>query len=82
MRKSHKFRNFCEKLEATDMLEACDAGVLTALALAEQNNGKLYILHVLEFSSTNYRQYVKHVKTGVFYEYYREEEESCVPKRS
>jgi len=49
---------------ATDMLEACDAAVLTALQLAEQNKAKLYILHVLESASTIYRQFVRHFKTG------------------
>jgi nucleotide-binding universal stress UspA family protein len=55
---------FNKILVATDMLEACDAAVLAALELAEKNNGKLYILHVLESASTIYRQFVKHFKTG------------------
>ena len=55
---------FHKILVATDMLEACDAAVLTALQLAEQSKGKLYILHVLESASTIYRQFVKHFKTG------------------
>jgi nucleotide-binding universal stress UspA family protein len=55
---------FKKLLVATDMLEACDAAVLTALELAKQNNGKLQILHVLESSSTIYRNFVKHFRTG------------------
>ena len=55
---------FKKILVATDMLEACDAAVLTALEIAKQNNGKFYILHVLESASTIYRQFVKHFKTG------------------
>lgn len=52
-------------LTATDLLEACDAAVLTALEIAKQNKAKLYILHVLESSySGKYRQFVKHFKTG------------------
>jgi hypothetical protein len=55
------------------MLEACDAAVLTALEPAEQSDAKSYIVHVLESASSIYRQFVKHFKTGVFYEYYRED---------
>lgn len=55
---------FNKVLVATGMLETCDAAVLTALEIAKQNNEKLQILHVLESSSTIYRNYVKHFKTG------------------
>lgn len=55
---------FKKVLVATDMLEACDAAVLTALEIAKQNNGELYILHVLESTSTIYRHFAKHFKTG------------------
>ena len=59
-----KLKMFKKVLVATDMLEACDAAVLTALEIAKQNNGEFYILHVLESASTIYRQFVKHFKTG------------------
>jgi nucleotide-binding universal stress UspA family protein len=55
---------FNKVLVATDLLEACDAAVLTTLEIAQQNNGEFYILHVLESDSTIYRQFVKHFKTG------------------
>ena len=55
---------FRKILVATDMLEACDAAVLTALEIARQNKGEFYILHVLESGSTIYRQFVKDFKTG------------------
>ena len=55
---------FKNVLVATDMLEACDAAVLTALEIAKQNNGRLQVLHVLESTSTVNRNVVKHFKTG------------------
>jgi nucleotide-binding universal stress UspA family protein len=55
---------FNKVLVATDMLEACDAAVLTGLEIAKQNNGRFYILHALESDSTIYRQFVKNFKTG------------------
>jgi len=52
-------------LVATDLLDACDAPVVTAVKLAEQNNAKLLILHALESPYSGiYRQFVKHFKTG------------------
>jgi len=33
---------------ATDMLTACDAAVIAALEIAQQNKGKLFVIHVLE----------------------------------
>jgi len=51
-------------LAATDKVTVCDAGVLAAASLAEQNHSKLYILHVLESPSGQNRFLVKHYKTG------------------
>ena len=64
---------FHKILVAADMLEDCNAAVLTAPEPTEQSDAKLYILHVLESASTIYRHFVKHFKTGVFYESYRED---------
>jgi len=52
---------------ATDMLEACDAAVITALEIAKRASGKLFILHVLEpiyFHECGPLEYVKNFKTG------------------
>jgi nucleotide-binding universal stress UspA family protein len=46
------------------MLEACDAAVFTALEIAKQNQGELYILHVLESGAIIYRQFAKDFNTG------------------
>jgi len=35
-------------LTATDMLGACDAAVIVALEIAKQNQGKLFVMHILE----------------------------------
>ena len=54
-------------LTATDMLDACDAAVVTALEIAKQNQGKLFVLHVLEpsyFHECGPLETVKHFKTG------------------
>jgi nucleotide-binding universal stress UspA family protein len=54
-------------LTATDMLEACDAAVVTALEIAKQNRGKLFITHVLEpsyFHECGPLESVKNFKTG------------------
>lgn len=52
-------------LVATDLLDACDAPVVTAAKLAEQHEAKLLILHTLESPYSGiYRQYVKHFETG------------------
>ena len=51
-------------LAATDVLTATDTPVLTAAKIAEQNNAKLYILHVLESTSTENRHLIKHFRTG------------------
>jgi nucleotide-binding universal stress UspA family protein len=55
---------FNKILAATDKVTVCDAGVLAAASLAEQNHSKLYILHVLESPSGQNRFLVKHYKTG------------------
>jgi len=54
-------------LTATDMLGACDAAVVTALEIAKQNQGKLFVMHVLElsyFHECGPLESVKHFKTG------------------
>jgi len=54
-------------LTATDMLDACDATVIAALEIAKQNQGKLFILHVLEpsyFHECGPLESIKHFKTG------------------
>jgi len=55
---------FKKILAATDLITACDAPVLTAAKVAEQNQAKLYILHVLESASTENRRLIKHFRTG------------------
>jgi nucleotide-binding universal stress UspA family protein len=54
-------------LTATDMLDACDAVVINSLEIARQNQGKLFVLHVLEpsyFHECGPLESVKHFKTG------------------
>jgi nucleotide-binding universal stress UspA family protein len=54
-------------LTATDMLDACDAAVITALEIAKQNQGKLFVLHVLEpsyFHECGPVETVRDFKTG------------------
>jgi nucleotide-binding universal stress UspA family protein len=54
-------------LTATDMLGACDAAVITALEIAKRNQGKLFVLHVLEpsyFHECGPLESVKNFKTG------------------
>ena len=55
---------FKRLLVATERLDFCDAPVLTALKIAEQNDAQLSILHVLESETTKDRRYVKHFRTG------------------
>jgi nucleotide-binding universal stress UspA family protein len=58
---------FTKILTATDMFEACDAAVITALEIAKQHQGKLSVLHVLEpsyFHECGPLEPVKHFKTG------------------
>jgi len=51
-------------LAASDVLTVMDTTILTAAKIAEQNNSKLYILHVLESTSTENRHLTKHFRTG------------------
>lgn len=55
---------FTNVLAAIDRVTVLDASVLTAARIAEQNNGKLYIIHVLESTSSDNRNLIKHFKTG------------------
>jgi nucleotide-binding universal stress UspA family protein len=55
---------FTNVLAAIDRVTVLDAPVLTAARIAEQNNGKLYIIHVLESTSSDNRNLIKHFKTG------------------
>jgi nucleotide-binding universal stress UspA family protein len=54
-------------LTATDMFEACDAAVVTALEIAKKDQGRLFVLHVLEpsyFHECGPVEVVKDFKTG------------------
>jgi len=54
-------------LTATDMLEACDAAVITALEIAKKDQGKLFVMHVLEpsyFHECGPLESIKDFKTG------------------
>jgi nucleotide-binding universal stress UspA family protein len=54
-------------LTATDLLDACDVAVITALEIAKRENGKLFVLHVLEptyFHECGPLETVKNFKTG------------------
>ena len=55
---------FKRLLVATELVDFCDAPVLTALKIAEQNDAQLSILHVLESETTKDRRFVKHFRTG------------------
>jgi len=55
---------FNRLLSATELVDFCDAPVVTALRIAEQNNAQLSILHVLESDTTSDRLFVKHFRTG------------------
>ncbi len=56
---------FSKVLTATDLLEACDAVVLTALEIAKQNEAQLFIIHVLESKySGHHREFVVDFETG------------------
>ena len=55
---------FKRLLAATEMVDICDAPVLTALKIAEQNDAQLSILHVLESETIKDRRFVKHYRTG------------------
>lgn len=54
-------------LTATDMLEACDAAVVSALEIAKKDQARLFVLHVLEpsyFNECGPLELVKDFKTG------------------
>lgn len=58
---------FEKVLTATDMLDACDAAVVGSLEIAKQNNGKLFLLHVLEpsyFHECGPVETIRDFKTG------------------
>ncbi|CAB1084243.1 hypothetical protein D1AOALGA4SA_11770 [Olavius algarvensis Delta 1 endosymbiont] len=55
---------FKSLLAATELADFCDAPVVTALRIAEQNDAQLSILHVLESETTGDRRFVKHFRTG------------------
>jgi nucleotide-binding universal stress UspA family protein len=55
---------FKRLLVANERVDFCDAPVLTALKIAEQNDAQLSILHVLEFETDKDRRFVKHFRTG------------------
>jgi nucleotide-binding universal stress UspA family protein len=55
---------FTNVLAAIDRITVVDTLVLTAARIAEQNNGKLHIIHVLESASRKNRHLIKHFKTG------------------
>ena len=55
---------FSKILVATDILASVDALVLTAARLARQNDARLYLLHVMESSSTENRRLIRHFETG------------------
>jgi len=58
---------FEKVLTTTDMLDACDAVVVTALEIAKQNQGRLFIIHVVEpsyFNECGPLESVKDFKTG------------------
>jgi nucleotide-binding universal stress UspA family protein len=55
---------FKRLLVATELVDFCDAPVLTALRIAEQNDAQLSILHVLESGTSKDRRSVKHFRTG------------------
>ena len=55
---------FINVLAAIDGITVCDAPVLTAARIAQQNNAKLHIIHVLESASADNRNLIKHFKTG------------------
>ncbi len=51
-------------LVATDMVSTVDAPVLTATRLARKHDAHLYLLHVMESSSTDDRRLIRHFETG------------------
>ncbi|MGD9175016.1 MAG: universal stress protein [Desulfobacterales bacterium] len=55
---------FKKVLAATARPLECDESVLSASLIAQFNNAKLLILHVLESNTSIYRNYVRHYRTG------------------
>lgn len=58
---------FEKVLTATDMLEACDTAVISALEITKKDAGRLHVLHVLEpsyFHECGPLETVKNFKTG------------------
>ena len=55
---------FNKIIVATDMVNVADAPVVTAARLAHRHNAHLYLLHVMESSSTDNRRLVRHFETG------------------
>jgi nucleotide-binding universal stress UspA family protein len=64
MQLKKKGKMFKKLLVATELVDFCDAPVLTALRIAEQNDAQLSILHVLESGTAKERHLVKHFRTG------------------
>ncbi|MBW2013357.1 MAG: universal stress protein [Deltaproteobacteria bacterium] len=55
---------FTNVLAAIDRVTVCDALVMAAARIAEQNRAKLHIIHVMESASRDNRHLIKHFKTG------------------
>ena len=56
---------FSNVLVATDLLDACDAQVYTAINIAKKNRAKVTILHLCESATHGkYRNFIRHFKTG------------------
>ena len=55
---------FSNVLAAIDRVTVCDALVMAAARIAEQNRAKLHIIHVMESASRDNRHLIKHFKTG------------------
>jgi nucleotide-binding universal stress UspA family protein len=50
-------------LAASDVLTTKDTTILTAVKIAERNNARLFLLHVLESTSAENRYLIKHFRT-------------------
>jgi nucleotide-binding universal stress UspA family protein len=55
---------FKKVLAATARPLECDESVLSASRIAQINNAKLLILHVLESNTSGYQKYIQHYRTG------------------
>ena len=49
---------------ATDIVTTSDAPVISAARMARQQGARLYLLHVMESSSTKNRRLIRHFETG------------------